>query len=260
MTLTSRLQGQPIANAEGDSAHRLTGSILREGSVEPNCSSLTLHLPGVVRAQLKCPRAVAIPAAGPGLGEAMLSFSGSLKVFVATLPCLTRYCPKQKTCVLRRQIRLNNDHGSLRFRNLGVDYMIHHLLSHSDTDDWLKVNQFFLEQVAYITRNSIPSRKARALCWTIQCCCSAPPCSPAITTPPNSRLCCSAAPAAGSKTVACSSTKKNPTTNVPPVSVYDGQDGRSSTQVRRCQPAIGPKSKTAAGPGPRTVPSMQRCF
>jgi hypothetical protein len=30
--------------------------------------------------------------------------------------------------------------------------MIHHLLSHSDTDDWLKVNRFFLEQVAYIAR------------------------------------------------------------------------------------------------------------
>ena len=39
-----------------------------------------------------------------------------------------------------------------RFPNLGVDYMIHHLLSHSDTADWLKVNQFFLEQVAYIAR------------------------------------------------------------------------------------------------------------
>ena len=37
-------------------------------------------------------------------------------------------------------------------RNLGVDYMIHHLLSHCDTADWLKVNQFFLEQVAYIAR------------------------------------------------------------------------------------------------------------
>jgi len=31
-----------------------------------------------------------------------------------------------------------------------VDYMIHHLLSHSDTADWLKVNQFFLDQLAYI--------------------------------------------------------------------------------------------------------------
>src|SRR6187401_2086940 len=49
-------------------------------------------------------------------------------------------------------LKLNNDHSSLRFPNLGVDYMIHHLLSHSDTADWLKVNQFFLDQVAYIAR------------------------------------------------------------------------------------------------------------
>ena len=49
-------------------------------------------------------------------------------------------------------LKLNNDHSSLRFPNLGVDYMIHHLLSHSDSADWLKVNQFFLEQVAYIAR------------------------------------------------------------------------------------------------------------
>ncbi len=47
-------------------------------------------------------------------------------------------------------LKLNNDHSSLRFPNLGVDYMIHHLLSHSDTDDWLRVNQFFLEQLAYV--------------------------------------------------------------------------------------------------------------
>lgn len=47
-------------------------------------------------------------------------------------------------------LKLNNDHGTLRFPHLGVDYMIHHLLSHNDTDDWLKVNQFFLEQLAYI--------------------------------------------------------------------------------------------------------------
>src|SRR5215210_2060060 len=49
-------------------------------------------------------------------------------------------------------LKLNNDHSSLRFPSLGVDYMIHHLLSHSDTADWLKVNQFFMEQVAYIAR------------------------------------------------------------------------------------------------------------
>jgi hypothetical protein len=49
-------------------------------------------------------------------------------------------------------LKLNNDHSSLRFPNLGVDYMIHHLLSHSDTADWLKVNQFFVEQMAHIAR------------------------------------------------------------------------------------------------------------
>jgi hypothetical protein len=49
-------------------------------------------------------------------------------------------------------LKLNNDHGTLRFPHLGVDYMIHHLLSHNDTADWLKVNQFFLEQLAYIAR------------------------------------------------------------------------------------------------------------
>ena len=49
-------------------------------------------------------------------------------------------------------LKLNNDHSSLRFPNLGVDYMIHHLLSHSDSADWLKVNQFFIEQLGYIAR------------------------------------------------------------------------------------------------------------
>jgi len=47
-------------------------------------------------------------------------------------------------------LKLNNDHSSLRFPHLGVDYMIHHLLSHADTQDWLKVNQYFVEQLAYI--------------------------------------------------------------------------------------------------------------
>ena len=49
-------------------------------------------------------------------------------------------------------LKLNNDHSSLRFPHLGVDYMIHHLLSHNDNDDWLKVNRFFTEQVAYIAK------------------------------------------------------------------------------------------------------------
>jgi len=47
-------------------------------------------------------------------------------------------------------LKLNNDHSSLRFPHLKVDYMIHHLLSHTDGDDWLKVNRFFTEQLAYI--------------------------------------------------------------------------------------------------------------
>lgn len=47
-------------------------------------------------------------------------------------------------------LKLNNDHSSLRFPHLKVDYMIHHLLSHTDGADWLKVNQFFLQQMGYI--------------------------------------------------------------------------------------------------------------
>ncbi|HQR09428.1 MAG TPA: DUF1552 domain-containing protein [Gemmatales bacterium] len=47
-------------------------------------------------------------------------------------------------------LKLNNDHSSLRFPHLKVDYMIHHLLSHTDGADWLKVNQFFVQQLAYI--------------------------------------------------------------------------------------------------------------
>ena len=57
-------------------------------------------------------------------------------------------------------LKLNNDHSALRFPNIssvqqvghGIDYMIHHLLSHSDGEDWLAVNRFFTEQVAYLAR------------------------------------------------------------------------------------------------------------
>ncbi len=47
-------------------------------------------------------------------------------------------------------LKLNNDHSAQRFPNIGVDSIIHHLLSHTDNADWLKVNQFFTQQVAYI--------------------------------------------------------------------------------------------------------------
>ncbi len=48
-------------------------------------------------------------------------------------------------------LKLNNDWSQLRFPHLGVND-IHHLVSHNDSRDWLKVNQFFVEQVAYIAR------------------------------------------------------------------------------------------------------------
>ena len=48
-------------------------------------------------------------------------------------------------------LKLNNDHSGMRFPNLGVDHIIHHLLSHEDENpDWLKVNQFFVKHVARI--------------------------------------------------------------------------------------------------------------
>jgi hypothetical protein len=57
-------------------------------------------------------------------------------------------------------LKLNNDHSALRFPNIprtdnpsqGIDYMIHHLLSHSDGADWLVVNRFFMEQMAHVAR------------------------------------------------------------------------------------------------------------
>ena len=48
-------------------------------------------------------------------------------------------------------LKLNNDWSQLRFPHLGVNG-IHHLVSHSDSANWLKVNQFFVKQVAYIAK------------------------------------------------------------------------------------------------------------
>ncbi|MBM3801166.1 MAG: DUF1552 domain-containing protein [Acidimicrobiia bacterium] len=52
-------------------------------------------------------------------------------------------------------LKLNNDHSYLQFPNLNVE-VGHHELSHSDrgkmSPDWLKVNQFFVEQCAYMAR------------------------------------------------------------------------------------------------------------
>ena len=52
-------------------------------------------------------------------------------------------------------LKVNNDHSYLQFPHLGVE-VGHHELSHSDrgvqSPDWLKVNQFCLEQLGYIAR------------------------------------------------------------------------------------------------------------
>jgi hypothetical protein len=52
-------------------------------------------------------------------------------------------------------LKLNNDHSYMQFPHLGVE-VGHHELSHSDrgvqSPGWLKVNQFCLEQLAYIAR------------------------------------------------------------------------------------------------------------
>lgn len=48
-------------------------------------------------------------------------------------------------------LKLNNDWSQLRFPHLEVND-IHHLVSHNDSDDWLRVNQFFVQQVAYIAK------------------------------------------------------------------------------------------------------------
>lgn len=50
-------------------------------------------------------------------------------------------------------LKLNNDHSGMRFPNLGIDHIIHHLLSHEENNpDWLRVNQFFLGHLARILK------------------------------------------------------------------------------------------------------------
>jgi hypothetical protein len=50
-------------------------------------------------------------------------------------------------------LKLNNDHSGMRFPNLGIDHIIHHLLSHEENNpDWLRVNQYFLSHLARILK------------------------------------------------------------------------------------------------------------
>ena len=61
-------------------------------------------------------------------------------------------------------LKLNNDHSALRFPNLGVDYMIHHLLSHSLTSaDWLKVNRCLVDSSPTSPTSSTRSRRVADL-------------------------------------------------------------------------------------------------
>ena len=131
-------------------------------------------------------------------------------------------------------LKLNNDHSSLRFPHLGVDYMIHHLLSHSDTADWLKVNQFFVEQLAYIARklDAIQEGERTALDNSMLMFCS----SMMTGSHDNSQL-----PVVmlgrGGGTIQTGRVldyrRQAQPPDVPPLLVDDGQDERSPRQVRR---------------------------
>lgn len=65
-------------------------------------------------------------------------------------------------------LKLNNDHSYLQFPHLGVE-VGHHELSHRNDDDYLKVNQSFMEQLAYISQrlNAIQEGEGTALDHTV---------------------------------------------------------------------------------------------
>ena len=86
-----------------------------------------------------CPRTLRTRLRNQGTRELSL-FCGSDGV-LAFQTDTTRVCT----------LKLNNDHGYLQFPHLGVERG-HHDISHDNNAQWLKVNQFFLEQFAYIAR------------------------------------------------------------------------------------------------------------
>ena len=137
-------------------------------------------------------------------------------------------------------LKLNNDHSSLRFPHLGVDYMIHHLLSHSDTPDWLKVNQFFVEQVAYIAKklDAIQEGERTALDNSMLLFCSSMLTGghdatqlPVVLLGWRRRQ-DSHGPRAGLQ-------RQREPADVPALSVDDGQGECAAGQVRRCDRAVG---------------------
>ena len=64
-----------------------------------------------------------------------------------TLWCWVFQTDATRVCTLK----LNNDHSYLLFQHLDVN-VGHHELSHKDDAAWLRVNQFFVEQLAYIAQ------------------------------------------------------------------------------------------------------------
>ena len=147
-------------------------------------------------------------------------------------------------------LKLNNDHSSLRFPHLGVDYMIHHLLSHSGLGR-LAQGQPVLRRAAGLRRGQARrdpgGRTHRAgqldASVLLQHDERRPRRQPASRRHagqggrpdqdrPRARLSPGPEPA-----------------DVPPLPVHDGQDGRSPRPVRRRQPAAwGSVNRIAIGP------------
>ena len=84
-------------------------------------------------------------------------------VVLAFLTDATRVCT----------LKLNNDHSYLRFPHLGVE-VGHHELSHRNNANYLKVNQFMFDQMAYIARklDAVKEGERTALDNTIMMYCS----------------------------------------------------------------------------------------
>ena len=113
--------------------------------------------------------------------------------------------------------------------------MIHHLLSHSDTADWLKVNQFFLEQVAYIARKLDAIQEGdRARCSTTRCCCI---CSSMLTGSHDADQLPVVLLGGGGGRIkggrVLDYTGQARTADVPPLPLDDGQDERPAAEFRR---------------------------
>ena len=137
-------------------------------------------------------------------------------------------------------LKLNNDHSSLRFPNLGVDYMIHHLLSHSDTADWLKVNQFFTQQLAYIARklDAIQEGERTALDNSMLLFCSS-----MLDRQPRRHQAARGGAGRRRRQVAerprARLSRKAQPQDVQPVPLADGQAGRAAEEFRRLGRAAG---------------------